>query len=408
MKFYLIGKPLGHSISPEIHARLAFLDYSLKEIEKEDLPAFLKERDFAGLNVTIPYKKEVMAYLDAIDPAAKRIGAVNTIVNDNGILTGYNTDCLGFKNMLERNHICLEGKNILILGTGGASLAVKEAVTSLGGSAQRVSRSEKEEAISYEEMYEREAEFEILINTTPVGMAPLCDAVPIDLDRLTSLEAVVDIIANPLRTRLVYEAEKKGLKACGGLEMLVGQAFCADELFLNKKMDPALLDKCLSNLLRAKRNLVLIGMPSAGKTTIGKMLSQKMNMPLVEMDDMITEEIGMTIAEYFALEGEKAFRDRESEVCLKLVNTNGNIISTGGGVIKREENIRALAANGILVWIDRDTDLLFGSKDRPLSRSKDDIDRLYEERKELYEKYSDVIIRNNGSLAEVIKEMEEL
>ena len=408
MKLGLIGKPLGHSFSREIHRFLIQEDYSYWELEEDKLEEFLKKRDFDGINVTIPYKKSVIPYLDEIDPAAKRIGAVNTIVHQEEKLKGYNTDYTGLMRMIQNHQMDLQGQSVAILGSGGASLAAIEAVNALGGTPVRVSRTKKYASLSYDELYEQGKEFTYLINATPVGMYPDVDEVPVDLDQLPNLRGVVDIIANPLRTKLVFTAEQKGIPACGGLEMLVGQALSADEYFLNQRMEDSLIEDCLKELYREKRNIVLIGMPSAGKSTVAQLLSEKKQQEVIEMDACIEEEIGMSIRDYFAKSGEEAFRNKESEMCARHRFDQGKIISCGGGVIKREENIRNLAYNGILIFIDRDVDKLFASDSRPLSQSKSDVENLYQERYEFYERYCDVRIENNSELSRVIEEIEKL
>lgn len=405
MKLGLIGNPLGHSWSPAIHSLLIGADYQLWPLEEDQLAGFLKKRDFDGLNVTIPYKQAVMPYLDEIDEAAKMIGAVNTIVNRNGKLKGYNTDYYGFMATLRSAGFDVKGKKVAILGSGGASKAVRVAITELGGNPLIVSRKPQKEQISYEELKALQPSY--IINATPVGMYPKMDTMPIDPADYSSLEGIGDVIANPLRTRLVIKAQMKGLKTFGGLEMLVRQAFKADELFLDQKLDESLNDKCLQQLIRERRNLVLIGMPTAGKSTLAALLAARTGKKLVETDQQIVEEIGMPITEYFRLHGEEAFRDKESQQAGELAGKTGLVISCGGGIIKREENMLNLAQNGLIIWIDRDLELLETSDSRPLSNAPWKLKELYEERKPLYEKYSDIRIANNGSLEETLEKLLE-
>lgn len=400
MKLGLIGNPLGHSWSPEIHKFLVGADYKKWELQPESLNEFFRKREFDGINVTIPYKQEVIKFLDEVDETAERIGAVNTIVNRDGKLKGYNTDYLGLMRMIKSHSFNIQGQEVAILGTGGASKAAVEAVRQLGGTPVLVSRSPRGEIISYDELYTRN--FEYIINTTPVGLYPNESAMPVNLTKLPELKGVIDIIANPVKTSLVFEASQMGIPAFGGFEMLVSQALEADILFTGHELDDQLVERCMKALLGEKRNIVLIGMPSSGKSTIASELAERLGRELVEMDQEIVDEIGMPIADYFKLHGEDAFRDKESEVAHRAGKASGKIISTGGGVIKRKENMRNLSHNGLVIWIDRDVELLIPTDSRPLSNKVSDIYELYEQRKDLYERYCDVRVRNVGTIEEVI------
>lgn len=396
MKLGLIGNPLGHSWSPQIHKFLIGEDYQLWPLEENQLDDFFEKRDFDGINVTIPYKKTVIRYLDEIDETAERMQAVNCIVNVNGKLKGYNTDYIGLKDMLNKHQADPGDGKVAILGTGGASKAAVEVCNQADWNYQLVSRSKKDGCIDYAELYEKEAEFSMIINATPVGMYPEVDCSPIEVTRFSNLSYIIDIVANPVCTRMMFEAKTNGIKALGGLEMLVSQAKAADELFLGNKLPDEMVDKCVKHLLNERRNIVIIGMPSAGKSTVGRLLAKQLNRKYVDIDRAIVRKIGMTIAEYFEKYGEQAFRDVEAEVCKSLRSRSGLVIATGGGVIKREENMRNLSYNGFVVWLDRYVGNLVASRSRPLSQNKDDIYRLYHERKDLYQKYSDVRVRNNG------------
>ena len=401
-KLGLIGYPLGHSWSPEIHA--FFLKepcYGLYEVPNGKLMEFFRMTDLMGFNVTIPYKQDVMAYLTEIDETAKRIGAVNTVVRRSGSFIGYNTDYIGLVQMLKSNGIDLAGKHAVILGSGGVSKAIKAAIETLGGTYEVASTSAKPETITYDEMYAREGDFSVLFNATPLGMSPNEDAVPADLSKFTNLEAVIDAVANPLRTSLLFEAKTRGLKALGGFEMLVRQALAADELFFGQPMDHSMVRPCMNHLLKARRSIVLIGMPTCGKSTIAKAVQEKTGRPLVEMDAVIEKRLGTTIRECFETKGEEYFRKMESDLCAELTHGNA-VISCGGGVIRNKDNMRLLSRNGLVFWIDRDPDLLFGSGDRPLSRTKEDILRLYNERVELYRMYADIRVVNNGNLEDAV------
>lgn len=405
MQYGLIGNPLGHSWSPEIHQLLASLPYEKKELPEEELADFLRKRDFDGINVTIPYKEKVIGFLDELDEGAHTIGAVNCIVNKNGILKGYNTDLSGFVKMLEVNGISPAGKQVAVLGSGGAAKAASYGIEMMGGKPVIVSRHPGRAMISYAELYERAAEFAMIVNATPVGMKPDSDSCPVDICAFDHLEAVVDIVANPLRTRLLFEAKMQGIPCCGGFEMLVRQAAAADELFTGKVVEEETIQMCMRRLLKARRNIVLIGMPTSGKTTLAEMIASHTGRPLLEMDEVLVDRLGMSIKECFAQYGEGYFRNMETELARDLRAKEGIVISTGGGIIKNEENMRYLSENGIVIAIDRNPSLLYPTDSRPLSSTVDAVKVLYEERKYLYDKYSDAVVDNNGSLKDTFNEI---
>ena len=406
MKLGLIGYPLGHSWSKPIHDFMIGSDYQMFELKPEELEGFMTKKEFDGLNVTIPYKQKVMKYLDEIDETAAKIGAVNTIVNHNGVLKGYNTDYLGFMEMLKRNHIDVQGKKTAVLGSGGASRAVAAALTILGADFDIVSRkAERENTILYETMYERSDDYQVIVNTTPLGLAPHPDDMPVNLSRFTKLEAVADIIANPLRTRLLFEAGCRGLKTAGGLEMLVAQAWHADLLYTGEQLDPQLITDCLAELYRDRRSIVLIGMPTAGKTTVSALLGEACGRDVIEMDDEIVEILGTSIKECFAEKGEDYFRWLEQEVAKDLRSGGRFVISCGGGVIKNPETMRFLSENSIVVWLKRGIEQLFATDSRPLSSNAEALRKLYEERRPLYELYSDVSADNTGDIGDTVAEI---
>ncbi len=405
MKLGLIGKPLGHSWSPEIHAFITKQDYQLYELEEDEMHQFLHQKDFDGLNVTIPYKQKVMADLDEIDPLAKEIGAVNCIVNENGRLKGYNTDIDGFMGMLRHNNIDVKGKKAAVLGSGGASKAAVCALKHMQAEPYVISRSRHDNTLTYDELYDHESEFQIIVNATPVGMKPDYDDVPVDIRRFTHLQAVADIVANPLRTRLQFDAKMLGIPYCGGFEMLVGQAFAADELFTHQKLDEQLIPECMKAVLRKRRNIVLIGMPTSGKSTIAAVLGKRTGAVVVEMDEEIEKEIGMSISECFKTKGESYFRNIEKEVAKKHREANGEILSCGGGVIKNPDTMRYLSENGLVIWIERNLNQLFPTDSRPLAGSEQALQNLYQERLPLYQKYSDLHIDNNGNIEDTISEI---
>ena len=402
MKLGLIGNPLGHSWSPAIHSYLIHADYSLMPLEEEELKPFLEKRDFDGINVTIPYKQTVIPCLDELDENAEKIGAVNCIVNENGRLKGYNTDYEGFRDMLIGHDVPVEGNNVAVLGSGGASKAVRQAIISLKGNPVIISRHKKDGVLTYDELYEQENNFQIIVNTTPVGMSPHMDEVPLDLSRFTSLHYVVDIIANPLCTKLCFEAKRLGIPHLGGFEMLVRQALAADRYFLRKDVDEKLVVPCMNALLEERRNIVLTGMPTSGKTTIAEKLQELTGKKTIEMDDEIVQRIGMSISDYFAEYGEESFRRIEREVAEEHMEGKGEIISCGGGVIKTPETMRALCSNGTVIWIDRDLNYLYSTSDRPLASDQKQVLNLYQQRLPLYDMYSDIHVKNNSSLEDCI------
>ena len=405
MRLGLIGHPLKHSWSPEIHYYLIGEEYALYDLEEKELENFLFREEFDGINVTAPYKKAVIPYLDDLAQTAVKVGAVNCIVKENGRLIGYNTDLAGLSAMIGAHGTDLKGKKTAILGTGGASMAALHAVKEHGGIPVRVSRHPGPNEISYAQMYEDAASFRFLINATPVGLFPNSNAVPCDLSKFPHLEGVIDLVANPLRTHLVQEATERGIDAYGGLEMLVAQAFEADKLFTGKLPDPSRIHGCLQSLIRARRNIVIIGMPGSGKSSIGKKFAEATGRPYIDFDEEIKEETGLTIPEFFERYGEEAFRDKETEIAKRYKDFRGIVIITGGGVVKREQNMRFLKENGLVLRLDRDLQLLETGNGRPLSSGKEDLLKIYEERKDLYEKYSDFRIPNDGSEEDTVREM---
>lgn len=408
MQFGLIGEKLGHSYSKEIHNLIANYGYELREVKREELGAFMTERAFSGINVTIPYKKSVMDYLDVISDDAKKIGAVNTVVNRDGKLYGYNTDFYGLKALLIHNGVSVRNKKVLILGSGGTSDTAYNVVTGLNAKeAIKVSRTKKDGFVTYDEAARLHSDADVIINATPVGMYPDDDGVPVNIGLFPSLSAVIDAIYHPLRTNLVSDAEKRGIKACGGLYMLVAQAVYAAALFENKKPDENLIDDVYGKILNDKRNIVLIGMPSSGKTTIGKALAARMGKRFADTDELIVGTTGKSIPEIFEKEGEKVFREIEKKVICDIAVNDGTVIATGGGVILDEKNVLALKRNGVIVYLDRKIDNLIATDSRPLSSNVDDLKKLYAKRKPLYEKYAEITIDDNDDVATVVRRAEE-
>jgi len=393
MQYGCIGEKLSHSFSREIHKGLTDYIYELKELTPDEVGAFLQKKDFKAINVTIPYKQTVMPYLDHISDKARSIGAVNTIVNRDGVLYGYNTDFYGLSLLLEKNGISLAGKKVLILGSGGTSRTAL-AVAKESGAAHvlRLSRTAREGCITYEEALLRHTDAEVIINTTPCGMFPFAGVSPIDIDAFPHLEAVADAIYNPLCSELVLSAKARGLKAAGGLYMLVMQAVKAVEFFLGECPDGKKAEAVYQRLLQEKQNIVLIGMPSCGKSSVSAALQRLLGREAVDTDALITEKAGKSIPEIFAECGERGFRDMESAVIRDLSVKQGLIIATGGGAILREENLRALKANGVLFFLDRPLEELCATSDRPLSSEREALERRYRERYDQYLAAADVRI----------------
>ncbi|MBQ9080384.1 MAG: AAA family ATPase [Clostridia bacterium] len=402
MQYGLIGEKLGHSFSADIHARLGDYDYRLVELSRDELGDFMTKKDFAAINVTIPYKQDVIPYLDELDSTAAEIGAVNTIVNRGGRLTGYNTDFYGMSELIKRENIAIEGKNVAILGTGGTSKTAAAVVRSLGAaSIVKVSRTPKEGEIPYEELYARADSIGVIINTTPVGMYPRDGGIPIQVDKFKNLGGVIDAVYNPLSTNLVLAARERGIPARGGLYMLVAQAARAAELFFDDSGMMAKTEPIFRELEGKKLNIVLVGMPGSGKTTVGHRLAELTGRNVIDSDDEIVAATGMPIPEYFTKYGEGEFRNRESEVIEILAQKNGTVIATGGGAVLREQNVNALRRNGVVVFLDRSVENIVPTADRPLSRDREALQTRYRERYPIYCKAADIHLDANGSVDEV-------
>lgn len=407
MKCGLIGRKLGHSYSCQIHHAIADYSYDLWELEPEQLAPFLQKGDFAGVNVTIPYKQQVIPYLDDLSDTARAIGAVNTIVNRSGRLYGDNTDLAGMIALIRRLGLELHGKKVLILGTGGTSKTARAAAQQLGAAeVYRLSRSGREDAVTYEEARRLHGDAAVLINTTPCGMYPAVEDCPLDPADFPRLEGVVDAVYNPLRTNLVLAARERGIPAQGGLYMLAAQAVYAGALFRGCQAVQADIDLAYHTVLRQVENIILIGMPSAGKTTVGQLLARRTGKKFTDTDTLAEQRIGMTIADYFRTSGEEAFRAREQETVAEVSAAGGQIIATGGGAILRRENLTALRRNGLLVFLDRPIEQLTATVDRPLASDREALRRRYEERYALYRAAADVYIKNDGSPEEAADQIE--
>ena len=391
----LLGRKLGHSYSPQIHAQLGTYRYSLFEKEPEELEAFLKHGDFSGLNVTVPYKKAVIPFLDELTPVAERLGAVNTIVRKpDGRLLGHNTDYFGFQSMAERSGVSFSEKKVLILGTGGAAVMAKAVVEEKGGHPILISRTGDD---NYDTL-DKHADASVIVNATPVGMYPNNGVSPVDLSLFPHLEGVLDLIYNPARTRLLLDAQRLGIPTENGLWMLVAQAKEAAEYFTGCPIPDAKIGEIHRSLSQQMQNIVLIGMPGCGKTTVGQILAQKTGKVFYDADALICQLAGRSIPEVFQEEGEVGFRRWETEALGQLGKLSGAVIATGGGCVTRAENYPLLHQNGILFWLQRDIGLL-PTDGRPLSQ-KSNLSQMYEARKPLYQAFSDSIVCNNGTAEE--------
>ena len=407
MIYGLIGERLGHSFSAEIHARLGKEPYELKELPPDAVEAFLREGDFRGINVTIPYKQTVMPFLNEISGTARAIGAVNTIVRRDGKLYGDNTDAAGLTMLLRKIGAELNGKKVLILGTGGTSRTAKY-VTETAGAREviLVSRTVKEGAVTYEQAASEHSDAQILINTTPCGMYPRGGACPVSPDSFPALEAVADVIYNPLRTRLVQEARKRGIPAGNGLYMLAAQAVRAAELFRDTVYPPETTEEIYRAILAEKENIVLIGMPGSGKSTVAAELARRTGRPVTDTDAEIIRKAGKSIPEIFREDGEQAFRDLESAVVEETAARSGQIIATGGGAVLRPRNVDALKQNGRLVLLERPVESLVPTGDRPLADTREKMDALWREREAVYRAAADLSVPEGGSPAETAEWIE--
>ncbi|MCF2661323.1 shikimate kinase [Pseudoflavonifractor phocaeensis] len=390
-RFYgLIGEKLGHSFSPAIHGKLADYEYRLIELTPEELGPFLQMGQFQGLNVTIPYKKAVIPYCAELTPQARHIGSVNTILRrPDGTLLGHNTDYYGFAYLLRSAGAEVAKKKALVLGTGGASLTVHAVLRDLG-TRERVTIS-RTGPDNYGNL-ERHADAQIIVNTTPVGMYPNTGKAPLDLSRFPKLEGAFDLIYNPAKTQFLLDAEKLGVRNANGLGMLVAQAKAAAEMFLDRPIPDERVDEIIREMERNTRNLMLIGMPGCGKTTVGQALAQRLGRKLVDTDVLIEEEAGRTIPEIFAQDGEEAFRRLEHEILCRVSRESGLVIATGGGVVTRPENLDPLRQNSTVIFLRRPLDQL-PVDGRPVSQANN-LETLYQRRLPLYQQASDWAVDN--------------
>ena len=429
MQYGLIGNPLKHSFSKEIHRKLADYKYELCELSDSSFDDFMKKKDFKAINVTIPYKQKVIPYLDSIDENAKNINAVNTIINDNGKLKGYNTDILGVLDTFSHFEINVKNKNILILGTGATSNTVYHAVAS--ASPCKIHKAYRENSkvkgdMLYSDIPKLYDEINVIINTTSNGMYPHeDDKLLVDLSKFKNLEAVMDVVYNPLRTRLLQEAEKLNIKAVSGLYMLVSQAYFASKLFTGDTInlphngelcEPSnvdttpckqsrkgeLCEPTYRECLIEKQNIVLTGMPTCGKTTIAKIISEKYDYEFIDTDDLIEQKINCKIVDFIKQNGEEKFRDIESEVIEEIRTKNHTVIATGGGAILRDTNVTNLKYNGKIFFINRSLENLKPTIDRPLTSDIESLTKKYKERLPIYKNTCDIEIDGDMEIADKI------
>ena len=400
MRCGLLGKKLGHSYSPQIHSYLADYVYDLFEKQPEELKSFLENGDFTALNVTIPYKKEVIPYCNELSNRAQELGAVNTLVRrKDGTLIGHNTDYFGFESMLKRSGLCVKGKKVLVLGSGGASATVVAVLKKHKANVIVISRSGSD---NYDNI-QIHGDASVIVNTTPVGMYPNVGVSPVNLDLFPGLEGVLDVVYNPARTQLLLDAERKGLITDNGLWMLVAQAKESAEWFCGDKISDYKIPEIHGILQSQMQNIVLIGMPGCGKSTIGKLLAEKLEKKFVDADAAISQLAGKTIPEIFAASGEAGFRKLETQVLQQLGKESGLVIATGGGCVTKAENYPALHQNGRIIWIRRDLSLL-PTDGRPLSQQSR-LEDMYRIRMRLYETFSDLSVDNDGPIEETIAQI---
>lgn len=401
MKCGLLGRQLGHSFSPAIHSLLGDYDYALLEKEPDQVEDFLLHGDFVGLNVTMPYKKTVLAYLDKLTDTARKLGAVNTIIRrPDGSLLGHNTDYSGFTAMVQRSGLTVRGKKVLVLGSGGASNTAVAVLSEMGASVVVISRQGEN---NYQNL-RRHADARIIVNATPVGMYPHCGLSPVDLSMFPRLEGVLDLIYNPACTRLLLDAQDRGLVTENGLYMLVAQAEESAACFTGRPRSRQRLEDVYAQIRRQTENLVLIGMPGCGKSTVGAALAQKLGRKFVDIDREIEIRTGRPIPSLLEQEGEDAFRQLESQTLEQWGQCSGLVIATGGGCVTRQGNLPLLRQNGRIIWLERDLSKL-PTEGRPLST---DLSALYEKRRPLYAAFAQHCVGNNGSIRQTLEQIMEV
>lgn len=400
MQCGLLGRKLGHSYSPQIHRELGSYQYTLFEKEPQELEEFLKNGDFAGLNVTIPYKKDVIPYLTELTPVAQRLGAVNTIVRRaDGTLIGHNTDYFGFRYLVQRSGLDVDRKKVLVLGSGGASNTAVAVLRELGARVVIISRSGEN---NYQNLH-LHADASAIVNTTPVGMYPNTGVSPIDLGLFPQLEGVLDAVYNPARTQILLDAESRGLVAMNGLWMLVAQAKESAEWFTGCSIPDSRIDGIHHALRLEMENIVLIGMPGCGKTTIGRLLAEKTGKRFVDADETLEARVNRKITDIIPQEGEAAFRQMESDTLSELGKQSGLVIATGGGCVTQQRNYTLLHQNGTILWLTRAIAKL-PTDGRPLSQAGK-LSEMYEKRRPLYDRFADAVVSNDGPVEQTLAEI---
>ena len=400
MQCGLLGAKLGHSYSPQIHKLLGSYTYSLFEKEPEELQDFLENGNFVGLNVTIPYKQKVIPYCDELSPIASRLGAVNILVRTkSGKLVGHNSDYFGFEVMLKRSGLHVIGKKVLVLGTGGASKVAVAVLEEHGAHVVIVSRN-GENNYSNIHLHKDAA---VIVNTTPVGMFPHTGKAPVSLGQFPCLEGVLDVIYNPDRTQLLLDAEKQGIIAMNGLLMLVAQAKEASEWFTGTQIPDEKIDEVHEILKNQMENIILIGMPGSGKSTVGRILAEHTGKRFVDADSLIEDKAGCAIPRIFAGQGEAGFRELETQVLEEIGKQSGLVIATGGGCVTKEENYPLLHQNGRIFCLERELSSL-PTDGRPLSQ-KTAIEEMYQIRKSMYDRFADYHVTNNGKPDDAAREI---
>lgn len=404
MKCGLLGRKLGHSYSPAIHALLGDYEYCLIEKEPEELEDFLQNGDWDGLNVTMPYKQAVIPFLSELTDAAKMVGAVNTIFRKGGRIIGHNTDLSGFQKMLHSSGLNPEGKKCLVLGSGGASKVVCRVLQDHGANVVIISRNGEN---NYKNLHQHK-DASIIVNTTPVGMYPYTGNSPVNLDIFSHLEGVLDVIYNPARTKLLMDAEKKGIVAVNGLQMLVWQAWSASGVMTGNSLPEEKAEQVYGLLQRQMENIVLIGMPGCGKSTVGRLVAAALGKTFVDTDAEIEKRAKKTIPQIIEEDGEAHFRTLESQILAEYGKQSGLVISTGGGCVTQERNYSLLHQNGLIFWLQRDMKEL-PTEGRPLSVN---VAEMYKVRLPLYQSYADAVIENSGlpqaAAAKIVAYWEEM
>ncbi len=395
----LLGETLGHSYSPRIHALLGDYDYRLYEVPKDKVEDFILNGEWDGLNVTIPYKKVAASLCDELSDIAKSLGSVNTLVRRDGKIYGYNTDYYGFRSMVIESGVDIAGKKALVLGTGGTGVTVQKVLSEMGAEVVPISRSGED---NYDNI-EKHSDAVLVVNATPVGMYPKNGVSPLDLKRIPSCECVLDVIYNPMKTALILQAERLGLKFKSGLHMLVAQAKYSSERFQNTEIGDDLVTSIENRLTKELENIILIGMPGSGKSVIAEALGKRLGRMVIETDAEIVKSAGMSIPEIFERSGEDEFRRLETDEIKNCGKLSEKIISTGGGTVTRDENYAYLHQNGVIVWLERDISKL-PTAGRPISQ-KSDLNELYQKRKPMYEKFADIKVTNDGTVSETVEKI---